>query len=145
MLDPLTCLTIITGAVKAIDTVAKTTKNLTAIHGNLVKLSEAYCDLREHGRQDKKRKGIYKQIDADLKQRMVWGDLHAVCGLDFYNRYISLRNKIQKDREVEEYIKLRKREELIHKSKMLTAITVMLFILGYLIHFLRISIQEASK
>jgi len=167
VLDPLTCLTIITGAVKAIDTVAKTTKNLTAIHGNLVKLSEAYCDLREHGRQDKKRKGIYKkikqksagqealdhmmiekklkQIDSDLKKRMVWGDLHAVCGLDFYNKYIALRNKIQKQREQEEYLRLRKREELIHKSKMLTAIAVMLFILGYLIHFLWISIQEASK
>jgi hypothetical protein len=76
---------------------------------------------------------------------MVWGDLHAVCGLDFYNKYIALRNKIQKQREQEEYLRLRKREELIHKSKMLTAITVMLFILGYLIHFLWISIQEASK
>ena len=41
MIDPVTALAVISGTVKAIDTIAKTTKNIGAIHSNLKKLSEA--------------------------------------------------------------------------------------------------------
>lgn len=167
MIDPVTALAVISGTVKAIDTIAKTTKNISAIHGNLKKLSEAYCDLREYGRQEPEKPSLLKkatqqrtaggeaidqlmierklkEIDKDLKHRMVWGDLNFL-GLDFYNKYIALRSQIQKAREREIYLKKRKQKEFIYKSKLLTALAVLLAILGYMISFLWSMIEEASK
>lgn len=165
MIDPVTALAAISFSVKAIDGIAKTTKNIGAIHENLRKLSEAYCDLREYGRQDDKKPSLLKkkrtsaggeaidrlmierrlvQVDKDLKHRMVWGDLNFL-GLDFYKKYIALRSQIQKEREREIYLKRRKREQIIYQSKFLTLIVFLLSILGYLIHILWTLIEEASK
>ncbi len=168
MIDPVTAIAVISGTVKAIDTIAKTTKNISAIHGNLKKLSEAYCDLREYGRQEPEKPSLLKkvtqkkltaggeaidqlmierklkEIDKDLKHRMVWGDLNFL-GLDFYNKYIALRSQIQKAREREIYLKKRKQKEFIYKSKLLTALAVLLAVLGYLISILWSMIEEVSK
>lgn len=167
MIDPVTALAVITGTVKAIDTIAKTTKNIGAIHGNLKKLSEAYCDLREYGRQEPEKPSLLKKatqqrtaggeaidqlmierrladLDKDLKHRMVWGDLNFL-GLDFYNKYIALRSQIQKQREREIYLKRRRKQELIYKSKMLTAIAVAVSLLIGLLKFLWDLLKDASS